>query len=186
MSPVAIAFHAAFMSNNLIATSTYLSLVIVVGTGVIGRYVYGLVPGAGGRSPELAMLKGQLERQRKQVDDTGWPRALHVAWARAASPPAEGASLFLGLMTLPLVRLRDRLVLFSARSAFANRPAWIEARETLSELGRLRMQVGFYRELKRFLSVWRVLHVVLAILLVMVMTGHIGISLYLGFRWIFR
>jgi hypothetical protein len=186
MSPVVIAFHAAFMSNNLIATSTYLSLLIVVGTGIIGRYVYGLVPGAGGKSPELAMLKAQLERQRRQNDDSAWPRSLHAVWARAASPPAEGASLFVGLLTLPLRRLRDRLVLLSARSAFADRFAWRQARVMLAELERLRMQVGFYRGLKRFLSVWRVLHVTLAILLVMVMTAHIGISLYLGYRWIFR
>lgn len=186
MSPVAIAFHAAFMSNNLIATSTYLSLLIVVGTGMIGRYVYGLVPGAGGKSPELAVLKAQLERQRRTVDDSGWPRALHSVWERAASPPAEGASLLVGLVTLPLARLRDRLVLWSARSAFTDGDAWRRVRETLAELERLRMQVGFYRGLKRFLSVWRVLHVTLAILLVMVMTAHIGISLYLGYRWIFR
>jgi hypothetical protein len=82
--------------------------------------------------------------------------------------------------------MRDRLALLGARSAFADRVTWREVRETLFDLERLRMQVGFYRGLKRFLSVWRVLHVVLAILLVMVMTAHIAISIYLGYRWLFR
>ena len=44
MSPIVILFHAAFQSNNLVATSTYLSLLIVVSTGIVGRFIYGLVP----------------------------------------------------------------------------------------------------------------------------------------------
>ena len=44
MSPLVIAFHAAFQSNNLLATSTAISLAIVVLTGVVGRFIFGLVP----------------------------------------------------------------------------------------------------------------------------------------------
>jgi hypothetical protein len=46
------------------------------------------------------------------------------------------------------------------------------------------MQVHFYRGLKQFLSTWRALHVVVALLLVVVMAAHVGFSLYLGYRWI--
>jgi hypothetical protein len=34
--------------------------------------------------------------------------------------------------------------------------------------------------------VWRVFHVVLAILLVVMITAHIGVSLFLGYTWIFK
>jgi hypothetical protein len=42
MSPLVIAFHAAFRSRNHLATATTLALVVVVVTGVIGRFLYGL------------------------------------------------------------------------------------------------------------------------------------------------
>lgn len=186
MSPVAIAFHAAFESNNLIATTTYISLLVVVGTGLLGRYVYGIVPGAGGGSGDLAVLRGQLERQREAGEHVHWPMALHSIWERAAAPTDEQGSLLVGLLTLPLLRLRDRLVLRIARRSFASDAEWREAADGLLALEKLQVQVRFYRQLRRFLSIWRSLHVVIAVLLVGVMTLHVGISLYLGYAWIFR
>jgi hypothetical protein len=94
MSPLVIAFHATFRSNNTLATATTVSLAIVVATGVI--------------------------------------------------------------------------------------------RHTFGELRQLQTQVTFYGSIKLFLSVWRVFHVVLAILLVVMITAHIGVSLFLGYTWIFR
>ncbi|BDG09953.1 FAD-dependent oxidoreductase [Anaeromyxobacter paludicola] len=43
MSPLVIAFHAAFQSKNLLATGTASALGVVVLTGVVGRFIYGLV-----------------------------------------------------------------------------------------------------------------------------------------------
>src|SRR6202158_3530484 len=62
LSPVVIAFHSAFQSKNHLATATAASLAIVVGTGVLGRFVYGLVPTQNGRAVALADLAGRLER----------------------------------------------------------------------------------------------------------------------------
>ena len=47
MSPLVILFHAAFGSNNMVATLCYSSLICVVGTGLVGRFLFGLVPIAG-------------------------------------------------------------------------------------------------------------------------------------------
>ena len=38
----------------------------------------------------------------------------------------------------------------------------------------------------RLMAVWRIFHVVLASLLVLMISAHIGVSLYLGYRWIFK
>ena len=45
MSPLVIAFHAAFQANNVLATCTAAALLVVMATGVVGRYIYGMVPG---------------------------------------------------------------------------------------------------------------------------------------------
>jgi hypothetical protein len=50
----------------------------------------------------------------------------------------------------------------------------------------LQAQVGFFRALKRLMSVWRVFHVVLAVCLVVMIAAHIGVSLFLGYQWIFK
>jgi thioredoxin reductase/Pyruvate/2-oxoacid:ferredoxin oxidoreductase delta subunit len=62
MSPAIIAFHAAFQAKNLLALSTAASLGVVFLTGVVGRFVYSLVPGAGGAEIALEDLLAQRER----------------------------------------------------------------------------------------------------------------------------
>ena len=39
--------------------------------------------------------------------------------------------------------------------------------------------------MKRIFAAWLVLHVVLALFMVVLIAGHVGVSLYLGYAWIF-
>ncbi len=74
MTPPVILFHAAFRLNNLIATFTYASLLVVMTTGLVGRYIYALVPGSGGlRSGELADLEARWRELTTEI------RAAHAA-----------------------------------------------------------------------------------------------------------
>jgi thioredoxin reductase/Pyruvate/2-oxoacid:ferredoxin oxidoreductase delta subunit len=68
MSPAVIAFHAAFQAKNLLAMATAGSLGVVFATGLIGRFIYSLVPSDGGKSVELADL---LARQQRLHGDEG-------------------------------------------------------------------------------------------------------------------
>jgi len=54
MSPIVILFHAAFQSNNMVATLSYVSVLLVVSSGIVGRFIYGLIPVEGGRYLEAA------------------------------------------------------------------------------------------------------------------------------------
>jgi thioredoxin reductase/Pyruvate/2-oxoacid:ferredoxin oxidoreductase delta subunit len=82
MSPLVIAFHAAFQSNNLLATGTAGALGVVVGTGIVGRFIYGLVPSSGGKALELADLLARYERAREEIE--GRHAVGRVARARLA------------------------------------------------------------------------------------------------------
>jgi hypothetical protein len=82
MSPLVIAFHAAFQSNNLLATGTAGALSVVVATGIVGRFIYGLVPSSGGKALELADLLAAYERARDEATDPHAPR--HVGRVRLA------------------------------------------------------------------------------------------------------
>ncbi|MHB8876575.1 MAG: hypothetical protein ACYC8T_23010, partial [Myxococcaceae bacterium] len=62
---------------------------------------------------------------------------------------------------------------------------FVEFKQAFWKLDRLRTQVGFYRSLKRLLSVWRLFHAVLAIVLVLMISAHIALSIFLGYKWIF-
>ena len=189
MSPCVIGFHAAFQSNNLLASSTSASLAIVVLTGVVGRFIFGVAPSGVGHANELGELTKRYERLKTRSETdmehtaTDTAGVAHVL-LRATTPPPE-RSLLAFLLHLPLQRLRDGADLRRLKKAFKSATNFEEFRENFVKLRTLQAQVGFYRGLKRLMSVWRVLHVVLAVCLVVMISAHIGLSLFLGYKWIF-
>ena len=187
MSPLVIAFHAAFQPRSLVATGTAAALLIVVSTGVIGRFIYGLVPSEQGRTLELAELSGTWERLKGEISPllrgVSERNAVRAVLSEATAPPPRG-SLFSLILAMPVRGACDAFRLRRLRPLFPSAEQHREFAATFRRLGRIRTQVGFYKSLKRLLSVWRVLHVVLAVFLVVVIAAHIGVSLYLGYGWL--
>jgi thioredoxin reductase/Pyruvate/2-oxoacid:ferredoxin oxidoreductase delta subunit len=182
MSPLVIAFHAAFQSNNLLASGTATALGIVVGTGIVGRFIYGAVPSDGGKAVELAELLGRFERLRDELapllEEAGAPAQALLARATA---PVRAGSFSLLFLLMPAEALTLRVRLARVRRRFRGRGHFHAFREAVIRLARLRWQIRFYASLKRLLRGWRALHASLAVLLVLAIAAHIGLSLYLGY-----
>jgi thioredoxin reductase/NAD-dependent dihydropyrimidine dehydrogenase PreA subunit len=187
MAPLTIAFHAAFQSNNAVATSTAVALGIVVFTGVIGRFIYGLIPSAEGRASELGELSARFERLKQRVqkmtEGTTDVLRVHELLDRATERP-EG-DVIARLLYLPWQRVKDSRDLRRVRALFTKRGHYKDFVDAFHRMRLLQVQVGFFRSLKALMSVWRVLHVVLAVVLVALIAAHIALSLYLGYKWIF-
>ena len=185
MSPLVIAFHAAFQSNNLLATATASSLGIVVSTGLIGRFIYSAVPSDGGKAMELSELLGRFERLRDaQAQTLTEAGAAAQALLERATSPIRAGSLSLLFVLMPLEALTLRIRLFRARRRFRNRAAFVEFRHALVAMARIRWQIRFYASLKRLLRGWRAFHATLAVFLVLAIAVHIAVSLYLGYGWL--
>jgi dihydropyrimidine dehydrogenase (NAD+) subunit PreT len=189
MSPLVITFHAAFQSNNLLATSTTISLAIVVLTGVLGRFIFGIVPSGEGHKSALGELSQRYEKLKERAeveleDTTTDTYRVAEVLAHVTAPPAD-RSLLGFFLHVPVLRFRDELDLRRIRQMFKSVTGFREFRQTYAQLRILQVQVTFLRALKRLISVWRMLHVVLAVCLVVMITAHIGFSLFLGFKWIF-
>jgi len=182
MSPLVIAFHAAFQSNNLLATGTYVSLGIVVSTGLVGRWFYALVPGTSGRAVELSDLLGQIERLKDQVEpmvaDAG-QATLATAFARAtAAPPRAPLVVQVAQSALERAALEMHLAV-ALRSVPPGGRAPL--RRGLVNLQRLRRQVGLFGGIQRLMRAWRNLHISLAALLVLALVAHVSVAVYLGY-----
>lgn len=189
MSPLVIAFHAAFRSNNMLATVTAVALGIVVLTGVVGRFVWGLVPGGDGQKAELGELTRRWEklkqRVRKAVDTlSGHDSIATVLEHATAHPPERTLTEF--FFHLPAQRVKDRRDLARLKLLFPDHAAYDDFKQAFRRMRTLQAQVSFFKSLKRLMSVWRVLHVALALMMVVLIAAHIGVSLFLGYTWIFK
>ena len=188
LSPAVIAFHAAFQSNNLIATSTFFSLLVVVGTGLVGRFVYGLVPRADGRVVAREVLEEEvrrlLDRAGTRILRSRSPNVLERS-VRALAPRFDHQSSVAGLFVrYPVALVAEQGRLWSQRRLYADPDDYRDYADTSRLLFRLKYQLELYEALRRFLGWWRILHVTLALSLVVIMGAHIGVALYLGYGWI--
>ena len=128
-----------------------------------------------------ARMSARLE-DRDEVTDVHKVKNL---LSRAVAP-AQAPSFFRYLLSTPFRKVRDRVELGAVAMEFPSGAHYREFRHSFDELRTLQTQVTFYGSLRLLLSVWRIFHVVLAILLVVMITAHIGVSLYLGYTWIGR
>ncbi len=189
MSPLVILFHAAFGSNNMIATLCYSSLVCVVGTGLVGRFFFGLIPIAGDHYLELTELGSRMEQLRGSLnpllEQVRRPQEIHWLLRTATSPPPEGTGFFRALFSFPVDAIRVRLSLVRSRSLFRTRDDYHEFSTMITRLLKLKRQASVFRTAKKVMNYWRGFHVVLAVFLVLVIIVHIATAWYLGYRWIF-
>ena len=182
MSPLVIAFHAAFLANNVFATSTAIALCVVVATGLVGRYIYGVVPAHGGRAEEFEDLAASFERLRAWATPELTRRgAAGRKLLERATAQVHAGSILAVFVRLPFEAVGLRLRLLVLRRHFDDRAGFAELRTALLRLARLRCQLRFYGSQKRLLRGWRVFHATLAIFLVLALTAHIAVSLYLGY-----
>jgi len=189
MSPLVILFHAAFGSNNMVATLSYGSLVCVVSTGLVGRFLFGLVPIAGDHYLEMTELRSRMEQLRGNLnpllEKVRKPQEIHWLLRTATSPPPEGVGFFRTLASFPVDLIRVRLSLVACRSLFSERKDYHEFSTMITRLLRLKRQASVFRTAKMMMNYWRGFHVVLAVFLLLVITAHIATAWYLGYRWIF-
>jgi hypothetical protein len=189
MSPLVILFHAAFGSNNMIATLCYSSLVCVVGTGLMGRFFFGLIPIAGDHYLELTELSSRAEQLRGSLnpllEQVRRPQDIHWLLRMATAPPREGTSFLRAALAFPVDAIRVRLSLVRSRALFKTREDYHEFATMITRLLKLNLQASVFRTAKKVMNYWRGFHVVLAVFLVLVIIVHIATAWYLGYRWIF-
>ncbi|MBL8921996.1 MAG: NAD(P)-binding domain-containing protein [Myxococcaceae bacterium] len=188
LSPLVIVFHAAFQTKNQLATLTGVWMTVVVITGVIGRFLYQLVP-TDAKSDDLASISRRWKQTGDELEEEvtrlELPQSVRSLLDVAEHRPSED-SLLRFFTQLPRQYASDWRRLREVWHLFPTPAHGREFRKDFFQLRKLQSQVAFFKSLKRVMSVWRVFHVVLAILLVLLIAAHIGLSLFLGYRWILK
>jgi hypothetical protein len=194
MSPTVILFHTAFQWGNQLATTTYLSMIVVVATGLVGRYIYGWVrmnPGDAAEARRLGAALGDVVaavppewRRHAETQDPALGHVLALAGGAAPSSGTTATTLPGLFLRMPGEALRVRRGLRHARRLFLDGRAYRRFCAELHELRRLRTKVQFHRRFKRLMSGWRALHVVLAVALLGLIGLHVWVSLRVGFKWL--
>ena len=184
MSPITIAFHAAFLVNNLLAVWTWVALAIVMATGIFGRFIFGLMPAQAGK----LLAVNELKEQVADIEKVLQPHIQQTKNVKAVTQLLDLASLQPRNATLVQAMVREnktRMTLVKqiddARGLFNDDKQFSFFKDSLEKIQRARMQISVYATLKRVFRSWLVFHVVTAIFMMVLIAAHVAVTMYLGF-----
>jgi hypothetical protein len=192
VGPALIVYHTAFKFGGIISVSFW-CMVVVVASGVIGRYLYMQIPKTIAGT-ELSPV--ELHRQIKQIRDRlrselGVEETVLEEIDRWSGGIQESARASL-LTTFP------RLVIHNYRQSrrihelihrFAQTPAGNhkleDIRLALVEKTRLQRQAASLTITQRLFRHWHMFHLPFAIVMFLIMVVHIVVAFLFGYGWIF-
>jgi hypothetical protein len=179
--PLIVLFHTAFLPQTTIAIIAAVALLVLVLTGIIGRFIYAMVPRTvAGAESGPAELAARIEEARQNIasrvppDDALWGELDALARERRVPRTTFGSLLLLphALGSTLWARLRIR------RLANAHPGVGLEE---LHDLVLVRRRLGTLTLYRQLLAWWRGLHRVAALVMIITMVIHVVIMLYLGY-----
>jgi len=190
--PILIIYHSVFKFQGIIATICFFSLVIVVISGIIGRYIYVQVP-HNISGLELSLAELELENNRLteilRTETQNDPVILKLC------EEICGAEFNRDEKKLPLL-------VTLVKSDLQRRKHLNQFMDVLKEKGFSRMflyeimgvarqkaitsrRINLWESTHKLLDTWRIIHKKLSWLLFITLTIHVLVTILFGFTWVF-
>jgi hypothetical protein len=187
LGPVLVTLHTSFKFNGLVSVAFW-SMVIVVASGFVGRYLYVRIPRSiRGHELGRAELEEKASEMRRRFSEIELPpkMAERIAAFEAASVPAsEDDTTWMGLL-IGEPKLRLRLIALSRHlhRVVSDRRLVSEQLALLAERDLLLRRIVYLKKTKRLFDLWRVYHKPLAVLMGIIVVVHVGIAWYFGYAF---
>jgi hypothetical protein len=177
VGPFLVLLHSGWKFNGLAGILTLLTILVVL-SGIIGRYIYTAVPrDLDGVELAIYDIEAKLNRAEQKLEQMGMNELGSAVRAAATEAPGHGWLLVLGR---PYYRwqqkrhLRDAILKLDAKGQ--SRAAQLET--LLEERQRLQMEIRLMEVARRVLALWYVFHLPLSAALFTLAFFHIGGAMY--------
>jgi hypothetical protein len=188
LGPVMILFHTAFKFGGLVSVSFW-SMVAVVASGVVGRFIYIQIPRTiEGRElslNEVKEMKGNLEDILKGAYQQNEITYLPQLTAAITLQKQEG-SFFSGLINQYFEEKKAvrRVKHILRENGVPGSGVGNVVKLVKNEIA-LNKRIERLQTMQKLFKYWHVAHLPFALVMLVIMVIHVGITLALGYRWIF-
>ncbi|HSP88707.1 MAG TPA: hypothetical protein VLN45_11275 [Ignavibacteriaceae bacterium] len=191
VGPILILYHTAFKFGGIVAVSFW-SMVAVVLSGVIGRFIYVQIP---------RTIQGN-ELDIKQLNEMSYDisnRLIHeVSFGEKITAKIDQLSdlnrykhITLGNSTAYIVKdffnLKLTLAALKREMASLNIPK-VKVKEILA-LTKSKMvltrRIAYLRTMQKLFKYWHIVHLPFAITMFVIMLVHVAVTIIFGYKWIF-
>jgi len=189
LGPIMVLFHTAFKFGGLVSISFW-SMIAVVLSGIIGRFIYIQIPRTlEGRElslTEVQQLKLDLEevlRNRYNLSEQIYS-SIELALERPVYQTSGNV-----LINIFSKHRSDWRVVRGVRTVLAQ--AGLAGKDIRSIVRLLKSEIALDNRISRLQTMqqlfryWHVAHLPFAIIMLVIMVIHVGVTLAFGYRWIF-
>ena len=189
LGPILILFHTAFKFGGIVSISFW-SMVAVVASGVIGRFIYIQIPRTiEGRELSLSEVKGmkadlgELLKGSYDLDDASYQSVLAAANVNNAR---SGGNLF-SRMTSKYFEDKKNLreVKQTLRQNNFSGPDVRKVAKMVRHELSLNNRIERLEIMQKLFKYWHVAHLPFALIMLIIMVIHVAVTLVFGYRWIF-
>ncbi len=189
LGPILVLYHTAFKFGGLVAISFW-SMVAVVASGVIGRYIYLQIPrtieGREMNLNEINQIRDELNRRLVDVYKMEPAILEQILNAVKKRPDRSGKSM---LKRSIQKYLFERKTLKEVRSILSSN--LVKGKSFREVIGLIKEEIKLNRKIDRLISMqnlfkyWHVAHLPFALLMLIIMLIHVAVTVTFGAHWIF-
>lgn len=189
VGPVMVLFHTAFKFGGIVSISFW-SMVAVVASGVIGRFIYIQIPRTiEGRElslNEVKALKSNLEEILKgtyRLEESSYNAILA---STDVHPGTSGGNLLTRMISKYFEDKKTirRVKNILRSNNLPNNHVIKVSRLIKSEIS-LNNRIERLHTMQKLFKYWHVAHLPFALIMLVIMVIHVGVTLAFGYRWIF-
>lgn len=189
LGPVMILFHTAFKFGGLVSVSFW-SMVAVVASGVIGRFIYIQIPrtieGRALSLNEVTAMKGNLEEVLTGVyrlEASTSRTIMQSVDLKGQTKDGRGETNWYG-QYMEDRKSVDRVKKLLRENRLSNPDIRLVTKMVKNEIT-LNNRIGRLHLMQKLFKYWHVAHLPFALVMLVIMVIHVGITLAFGYRWIF-
>lgn len=189
LGPILVLYHTAFKFGGIVAVSFW-SMMAVVLSGIIGRYIYLQIPrtieGREMSLNEINQTKDALNQKLVQVYQLDESLLEAIMQAVKRRPDRSGNSM---LKRSIAKFIFERNTIKEVKTIL--RKQKIAGKNFKEVMGLIQTEISLSRKIDRLITMqnlfkyWHVAHLPFAILMLIIMLVHVGVAITFGYRWIF-
>lgn len=189
LGPIFILYHTSFKFGGLVAVSFW-SMVAVVLSGVVGRYIYIQIPrtieGREMNLNEINQIKDELRQKLVTGSSMNENTLEEILQAVKQRPDRSGRNMLKRSIDKFKFELEiKRKVKQILRQHQVTGNSYHEIVGLITEEIKLNRKIDRLISMQNFFKYWHIAHLPFALLMLIIMLIHIGVSIAFGAHWIF-
>lgn len=191
VGPILVLYHTAFKFGGIVSVSFY-SMIAVVISGVIGRFIYVQIPRTlQGQTLNYSELRKMNEEMNKKLrDEYSLSEALILKMEEFISiDDYKNVGFIQTLSTFTKDYFAKRKFFNSLKNELKTANLSSESLHEVVKVAKkkllLQRRIGMLSSMQKFFKYWHILHLPFAIIMLIIMLIHVVVTILFGYTWIF-